>query len=731
MISRYLLISLLSLLFLNPYILAAENETGHKRPLSLKTDFLSKIQRLKTSGSMTKTRKIGSGLNRLISRKAIIGKSSVVLSQPDTANANDKVTIVLETSKDLDPDTIKKYGGRILTQRGNLAAVEIQATRIEAMVTEIKDIKYARLPLKFFPTAVTSEGVALTGATHYHNAGYTGQGVKIAIIDSGFKGLLDAQNNGDLPYDIQPYDFPSNGINNVDSKYYHGTACAEIVHDMAPDAEIHLLKVSDEIDIYSALDYCTDNDINIISLSLSTFGSGPGDGTGPLDELFNEARANGILVVASAGNYATYNIDGFPYGAHWEGKFNDSDYDDFHEFIPNDTDSYYNAIAAVPEWDDDGNPETDEVTIVMRWNDDWPYADVDYDLYLFDYDSGDLIGSSYYTQDGSEGSYPLEIIIHDLPNTTPDDIHYYALVVTKESDETEKRELEIYLGGTGIFVPFDLSPSSAIHTPSSSIAEPADAEGVLAVGAIDYTYWPTGPQESFSSQGPTNAWAGISARIKPDICGPDNITSLPFSHSYERFSGTSASAPHVAGAAALILSRYPDLTPDELQSYIEGNAIDMGEPGKDNIYGSGRMDMTFVIDNPDPTNGGGSDSTGAGGVGGGGGGGGCFIATAAFGSPVEPQVKILREFRDSILLTNPVGKAFVSFYNRYSPAAAAFIARHDTLRALVCLGLIPIVCISWLGLRLGLTGFMALFLLLTALVYFYGGNPKQTKKLLS
>jgi subtilisin family serine protease len=712
MIRRHLLILLLSLFFLIPYTLADENKIGHNRSLSLKPDLLSQIQKLKTSTTMAANRKIGPGLHRLVSRKAISGKSSAVLSQSNTTNANDKIRIILETSKDLDPDTIKRYGGRLLKQRGDLAAVEMPASRVEAMVNDIEDIKYARLPLKFFPTAVTSEGVSLTGAIDYHNAGYTGQGVKIAVIDAGFKGLSDAQNNGDLPYDVHTYDFPSNGINTVDSKYYHGTACAEIVHDMAPDAELHLLKVYDEIDIRDALDYCRHNDIDIISLSVSTFGSGPGDGTGPLDELFDEARADGIFVVASAGNNATLHDI---YGGHWEGVFSYSYNDDIHihEFIPNDPDSIYNVIAAIPEWDDDGNPETDEVTIVMRWNDDWPYADVDYDLFLFDYnyetgELGELVKNySNNLQDGSQRSYPLEYISFDLPD---DEYywHYYAVVVTKDSDETEERELEIYLGGTSIFVPFE-KYSTAIHTPSSSISEPADAESVLAVGAIDYTNWSTGPQESFSSQGPTNAWAGSNARIKPDICGPDGVTSLSYGNN--SFFGTSASAPHVAGAAALILSRYPELGPDALQSYIEDNAIDMGELGIDNIYGSGRMDMIFEIDNPEPTNGGGSNNT----EGGGGGGGGCFIATAAFGSSMEPRVKILREFRDNILLTNPAGKAFVALYNRYSPAAAAFISRHDMLRTLVRLGLIPIVCISWLVLRLGLSGSMALFLLLTAL----------------
>ena len=75
----------------------------------------------------------------------------------------------------------------------------------------------------------------------------------------------------------------------------------------------------------------------------------------------------------------------------------------------------------------------------------------------------------------------------------------------------------------------------------------------------------------------------------------------------------------------------------------------------------------------------------------GGGGGGCFIATAAYGSYLHPEVQLLRDFRDHSLLTNGPGRAFVAFYYRYSPEMADFIARHDSLRLLARLLLTPLV----------------------------------------
>lgn len=73
------------------------------------------------------------------------------------------------------------------------------------------------------------------------------------------------------------------------------------------------------------------------------------------------------------------------------------------------------------------------------------------------------------------------------------------------------------------------------------------------------------------------------------------------------------------------------------------------------------------------------------------GGGGCFIATAAYGSYLHPQVQLLRNFRDDYLLTNTPGRAFVAFYYRCSPPLADFIAGHPALRGAARLVLTPLV----------------------------------------
>ena len=71
--------------------------------------------------------------------------------------------------------------------------------------------------------------------------------------------------------------------------------------------------------------------------------------------------------------------------------------------------------------------------------------------------------------------------------------------------------------------------------------------------------------------------------------------------------------------------------------------------------------------------------------------GGCFIATAAYGSYLHPQVQLLRNFRDKYLMSNVPGQAFVTFYYRNSPPVADFIARHAVLRGITRLALTPVV----------------------------------------
>lgn len=73
---------------------------------------------------------------------------------------------------------------------------------------------------------------------------------------------------------------------------------------------------------------------------------------------------------------------------------------------------------------------------------------------------------------------------------------------------------------------------------------------------------------------------------------------------------------------------------------------------------------------------------------------GCFIATAAYGTPMAEEVQSLRAFRDQYLLTIPPGQAFVNLYYKLSPPMADFITEHPSLKPIVRAGLVPVVALS-------------------------------------
>ncbi len=136
-------------------------------------------------------------------------------------------------------------------------------------------------------------------------------------------------------------------------------------------------------------------------------------------------------------------------------------------------------------------------------------------------------------------------------------------------------------------VDFDIFTRGAIELEKSiasgSIGSPGDAAGALTVGAV---HWDENTIASYSSQGPTD-----DGRVKPEISAPAGVTSRSYGRLGSAFYGTSASAPFVAGAAALVLSANPNMKPDEVRDFLLQHAKDMGDPGLDNTFGYGLLDL--------------------------------------------------------------------------------------------------------------------------------------------
>lgn len=174
---------------------------------------------------------------------------------------------------------------------------------------------------------------------------------------------------------------------------------------------------------------------------------------------------------------------------------------------------------------------------------------------------------------------------------------------------------------------------------------------------------------------------------------------------YGSGSGTSFSAPHVAGLAGLIWSKYPAYSAEQVKNVIF-NSVTKSSSLKGVVFTGGKMNAFQALNNPKPDTvfqptvaelqsaASCSSSVTSSGGGGGGGGGGCFIATAAFGSPLEPQVMTLRNFRDNVLARSEAGRQFIRIYYRYSPAVAELIKKSDLLRTAARNLLLPFVAFS-------------------------------------
>ncbi|MCD4733311.1 S8 family peptidase [bacterium] len=144
--------------------------------------------------------------------------------------------------------------------------------------------------------------------------------------------------------------------------------------------------------------------------------------------------------------------------------------------------------------------------------------------------------------------------------------------------------------GVALAVAFGNEDNSTYRTPGA-IPE------VITVGATDSS----DVIAYFSSRGPVTEWDGTfwgGSIIKPDVTAPGvdiKSTSVSGDTSYEYMSGTSMAAPHTAGAIALLLDADDTLTPGQVKTILEQTSVDLGSAGKDNTYGSGRIDVLAAV----------------------------------------------------------------------------------------------------------------------------------------
>ena len=434
-----------------------------------------------------------------------------------------------------------------------------------------------------------SQGVGIHGADAWHSAGYRGKGVKVGIFDVGFNRFRSLQGI-ELPTNVKARCYfsdqlrPSSDLADCvrESNHLaitvrdHGTNSAETLIDVAPDVDLYIANPYSRGDARDAIDWMVEQGVEVVSVSMVWSYDGYGDGTSPdpLSPLntIDRAVAGGIVWVNGAGNDA---------GHVWYGPASDPDGDGWLHFAD--------------DWE--LNPVfSSSLPAIMRWDDDWGYADCDLDLVLMQREvSEDEVFGEWTpilvdgnVQDGRAGSNPLERVHLHEPVKSND----YALAIRKGACATPPAWIQLLTyGGT-----------LQRRSPGHHIGNPGESgnPGMMAVGATNY--WETDTIASYSSRGPT-----VDGRTKPDITGVTcGITTS--ADIWERedgnhcwYSGTSAATPHIGGLVALVKDRFPDFTPQQVVQYLQDNAVERGPAGADNTWGAGLAALPSVEPRSTPT----------------------------------------------------------------------------------------------------------------------------------
>ncbi len=420
------------------------------------------------------------------------------------------------------------------------ATIEVRSQRrIQARIpaARLPELRAARSllriesPTRFLPLDVES-ATELINAVRWQAAGFTGHGVRVAVVDAGFSGYQELL-GVTLPQRVRAVSFRADGA--LENGTDHGTRAAQVVHGVAPGAELYLLNFETVTELSAAVDFIVESEIDVVSFSLGFIHSGPGDGSGPVDEIVTRGAAGGAMWVVAAGNWARQ---------HWAGEFADADGDSIHEFAPGEPQNGRSFRVG------------DLIIISLRWDDEWGAACSDYDLELFGPD-GSLVRASRQVQDCSGD--PVE----GLQVLATQEGRYGVRIVKASAGEPLGLDLMV-VGSPGRGESLDL------FVEAGSLSEPADHPSVVTVGAV------SGVEplavEPFSSRGPT-----IDGRVKPEIVSPTGLVGAL--EGGEAFAGTSAAAPHVAGVAALLREAFPRADAEGIRAQLASRARELPSDG--------------------------------------------------------------------------------------------------------------------------------------------------------
>lgn len=514
---------------------------------------------------------------------------------------NGTVRVIVTGPASVVAERVRHLGGRVLAAASSQSSVQLPEAALPA-VAATAGISSVDAPERPYPVSAPSpgpsQGVTASHADMWQAAGDTGAGTKIAIVDIGFGSSASEYSAelsaGHLGTDPQLINEGCTDQNGASSSYVepHGLAVAELAHQSAPDAQLYLYCIGDQAGVAAAESAMEAAGIKIASSSLSWFADSRGDGTGPVGSVaatVAKARKAGILWIEAAGNSAA---------AHWGATMADRDHDHLL-----DINGPYNAAKHIYEDDfiyaapagpgPNGGTVASVVGVFLQW-DQWPTTTAPIQLRIYGFQC-----TTAFTGGGIDGCNARAI--NPDGNGNPRPISSTHLSGSKPAVEVDNSQFANYSQYDQVWEVIGYSPSTfpavrydlnyvgnldgvsnddcasvnaqgncviAAGAYADSVTAPANSPYAVAVGAAEVGAdgAPAGTPEFFSSRGPA-----IDGRVVPQITGWDGVSSyLPeFSAG---FYGTSAAAPNVAGAAALVAGLHPDWDAAQLQNYLEQQA---------------------------------------------------------------------------------------------------------------------------------------------------------------
>lgn len=400
-----------------------------------------------------------------------------------------------------------------------------------------------------------------TNAALWHSNNWLGDDVRIGVIDLDFGGLSQFETDFEVEVNV-----PTQGaltmaqvINEMSANLNpHGTQVLEVIHTLAPSAELYACEYND----FSALDTCTDwmlnNGVRIINHSAGVPVL-PLDGNNDWARLASSAVQRGVLWINSSGNFA---------GGFINETFNDRDNNGLHELGGQGTGITTSSLELI-RFDDVDQANPYRGNIILSWDDPSgvtpvlddagrPAPPPAFEIEVVDLARGTTLsvvhpprGSrlvSRFDRVYHESTAPFGVRVRNIGGAFRGSLRFVLFIEFAQLDGGDQR---------------------------GSVIAPGDSKEVLTVGAVqaDNIIAP------YSSRGLLDA-----NYSKPDLSAPGAVNL-----STGTFIGTSASAPVVAGAAALMLEANPALTPGALRNQLQ--AASQRVPGEEITYGQGILRM--------------------------------------------------------------------------------------------------------------------------------------------